>query len=354
MIWPAATMPVPYLVQNAGSPDVTMLQEITAIDAAFATWQAVPCSSLTFTNAGMTDLGVAVDGFNVLQFIESGWIYGAESAAATSLWIVDGQQTADIAFNGQTFTWAIGPPGSGINTNILDLQGVLTHELGHFSGLGHTLRAFDTMYYSWKPWQGQRTISIDDKLGLCSIYPVHGDECPSPACPAEEQCVTHHDGRLCEGSPDPIGAPCNYDRVECDSFCLFTALDLSQGYCSRFCDKNADCPPTHHCDVASAGGMPVKVCFVGAQPPPDAGVGACTTDQQCPTGQHCDVGNGACTFECRAAADCSGGKICDERGFCATGGDGGGCGCRSTGSEPAVFALFGVCLLVLGRRRTTG
>jgi hypothetical protein len=349
MVWPASRMPVPYLIQNAGSLDVTMAQEIAAIDAAFATWQAVPCASLTFMNAGMTDLGVAIDGFNVMLFIETGWTYGSEAAAATSLFIIDGQQTADIAVNGENFTWAIGPPGSGINTGLLDLQGVMTHEIGHFSGLGHTLRAYDTMYYSWKPWQGQRSISIDDKLGLCSIYPVHGDECSPPACPAEETCVTHHDGRLCEGAPDPIGSPCNYDRVECDAFCLFTSLDLSQGYCSKFCTKDADCPATHHCAAAMAGSMPVKVCFVGAQPPPDAGVGPCTADEQCPTGQHCDVVNGACTFQCRAATDCPSGRTCDDRGFCAIGG-GGGCGCRSSGGEPAMLGLLGIWLVVWRRR----
>ncbi|MDB4954841.1 MAG: hypothetical protein JWO36_2410 [Myxococcales bacterium] len=352
MVWPAAKMPVPYLIQNAGSLDITMAQELAAIDAAFATWQAVPCASLTFTNAGMTNLGAAVDGNNVLLFIESGWTFGTEAAAATSLWIIDGQQTADIAFNGQMFTWAIGPPGAGINSNILDVQGVLTHELGHFSGLGHTMRAYDTMYYSWKPWQGQRTLSIDDKLGLCSIYPIHGDECPMPACPAEETCVTHHDGMLCDGAPDPIGSPCNYDRIECDSFCLFTATNLSQGYCSKFCTKDSDCPPTHHCAAASAGGTPVKACFMGAQPPPDAGVAPCTADSSCPTGQHCDVANGACTFECRTSADCSGGTTCDDRGFCATGG-GGGCGCRSSGGEPALFGLLGIWLFgqIMVRRK---
>jgi len=352
MIWPANRMPVPYLIQNAGSDDLTIPEITGAVDAAFATWQAVPCSALTFQNAGMTDLGLAVDGENVMLFIESGWIFGTEAAAATSLFIIDGQQTADIAMNGETFLWAIGPPGS-VGLTTMDLQGVLTHEIGHFSGMGHTERAFDTMYYSWKPWPGQRTLSIDDKLGLCSIYPVAGDECPTPACPTDETCTDHPLGKLCEGTPDPIGTPCNYDRVECDGFCLFTATNLSTGYCSQFCTDNSDCPLTHHCADASAGGMPVKVCFAGAQPLPDAAPDTtCTMDEQCGAGEHCDLAAGACTFECRTAVDCGSNSACDERGFCVDGS--GGCGCRGGGDDPAAIALlFGLGVLLLRRRATS-
>ncbi len=353
MVWPANKMPVPYLIQNAGSEDLPIADVVAAFDAAFATWQAVPTSSLTFTNAGMTDLGQAIDGNNVMLFVESGWTFGSEAAAATSLFIIDGQQTADIAVNGENFPWAVAPAGPAINSNILDLQAVLTHEIGHFSGLGHTQRAFDTMYFSWDPWPGQRTLSIDDKLGLSSIYPVMGDECATDAtCAAGETCTQYPLGKLCEGTPDPVGAPCNYDKVECDSFCLFTALDLSTGYCSKFCETDRDCPLTHHCANASAGSMTVKACFEGAQPPP------CTADS-CPTGQHCDVAAGGCTFECREAADCGSGMACDDTGFCveSTGG-GGGCRAGASGEHGtgmalvlAVLGLFG--LGVLGARRRT-
>jgi MYXO-CTERM domain-containing protein len=354
MVWPASVMPVPYLIQNAGSDDLALPDIIATIDAAFATWEDVACASLTFQNAGMTDLGMAVDGVNILMFVESGWIYGPEAAAATSLFIIDGQQTADVAMNGERFTWVIGPPGAAVNDDTLDFQGVLTHELGHFSGLGHTDRAFDTMYYSWKPWPGQRTISIDDKLGLCSVYPVTGDECPATACADDETCNTHPLGTLCEGTPDPIGAPCNYDRVECDAFCLFTATNLSSGYCSKFCETNADCPLTHHCADASAGQMTVRVCFAGAQPPPDAGMPpvTCTSDDDCLAGEHCDPSTGGCTFDCRVSADCGGGRSCDDRGFCVDG-SGGGCGCRTSdpGFLAPVLAVLGVLPVIRRRRR---
>ncbi|HEY5921411.1 MAG TPA: matrixin family metalloprotease [Kofleriaceae bacterium] len=350
MVWPASRIPVPYLIHTAGSQDLTLPQVTAAFDAAFAIWEAVPCASLGFTNAGTTNLGMAIDGENIMLFIESGWMYGAESAAATSLWIIDGQQTADIAVNGEHFTWANGPPGSGVQTNLLDLQAVMTHEIGHFSGLGHSMRAYDTMYYSWKPWPGQRTLSIDDKLGLCSVYGTAGSECPAPACPTDETCATHPLGMLCTGTPDPVGAACNYDRVECDEFCLFTDPSLGSGYCSKFCTTHQDCPPTHHCDEASAGSMTVKVCFSGPPPAPDAGVGPCSSDESCPQLQHCDVTNGACTFDCRNSEDCGAGSTCDGRGYCvALGSDGGGCGCRGASGATAWFGMLVLGLLL--RRR---
>jgi len=347
MVWPAAELPVRYLIQTAGSADLSLPEVTAAFDAAFATWQAVPTAGLAFQNDGGTTLGLdANDDTNVMLFVESGWQFGPEAAAATSLVIFDGMQTADIAVNGENFTWAIGPASTSINDDVLDLQAVMTHEIGHFSGLGHSNRSFDTMFFSWAPWQGQRSISIDDKLGLTSLYPIAGSECvDASSCAGNETCEMFAQGRLCAGTPDPVGATCNYDRIECDGFCLFTAADLSSGFCSRFCDTNADCPLTHHCDEASANGATVKVCFAGAQPPRPT---PCTDDSSCPGGQFCEVAIGACTFDCRSMEDCGAGATCSPRGACLED-EPGGC-CNTSSSSPA-WLLGLLWLAVISRRR---
>ncbi|MEZ4403690.1 MAG: matrixin family metalloprotease [Kofleriaceae bacterium] len=356
MVWPAARMPVPYLINTRGSDDLTRAEVTAAIHAAFQTWQDVPCASITYQDAGPTDLEVAVDGANAILFIEQGWIYGAEAAGATALTIIDGMQTADVAMNGEQYHWAVGPSGALAAGGTFDLQAVLTHELGHFSGLGHTQRAHDTMYYSWTPWAGQRTPSADDKLGLCTLYRVAGDECAADGtgCAAGAACVTTPAGRLCDTAVDPVGAACNYDRVECDDFCLFTAADLSTGYCSRFCDGDPDCPLTHHCAPASAGTMMVNVCFAGAQPPAVDAAGGCAGDDACPAGQYCST-MAACTLDCRTSADCPRDETCDPRGRCAatTSGDAGGCGCAAgdRGGPVAATALAALVLGGFGRRR---
>lgn len=354
MRWPPQKIPVGYKVHSAGSDDIALDDVELAVAAGFATWQEVPCASLAFEYAGETSLGVAVDQENVILFLESGWLYGEEAAGATSLWIpVEGEQTADIALNGQHFAWAVGP-ASAAGTTTMDLQGVLTHEMGHFSGLGHTQRAYDTMYYSWKPWPGQRTLSVDDKLGLCSLYPVPGDECvTSEDCSAGESCEPYDLGTLCAGQPAPVGTACSYAEVECDAFCLFTATDLSTGYCSRFCESDSDCPSTHRCASASAGGSEVRVCF--ARPPADGGaipddagpspIDAGTLDAggcRCAPGSYCDEASGRCTFDCRDDADCGVDRSCDEDGRCLAEAPPGGCGCASARSTPVegLLALF--------------
>ena len=354
MVWPASRMPVPYLLNNAGSDELSAAAIATTVAATFATWQDVPCASITYAFAGMTDLAVAVDGMNVILFIESGWIYGDEAAGATALSILDGFQTADVAMNGEHFHWAIGPDGALVATDTFDLQGVLTHELGHFSGLSHTLSAHDTMYYSWTPWRNQRTPSLDDKLGLCSIYPMAGDECTATTgCAAGDTCTPTAAGRLCEHPAEPIGAACNYDHVECEAFCLFTAADLSTGYCSRFCETDAECPPTHHCDAASAGSMPVRVCFVGPPPPPIDAASACLVDDDCPGGEHCTSMN-ACNLDCRTATDCGPSARCDPHGRCipADRDDAGGCcGTSRDARGSAIAIVVAICLLSRRRRR---
>lgn len=354
MVWPANRIPVDYELHTAGSADLSFAQVQATVAAAFAAWQDVPCASIAYRLAGTTELPVAVDGHNVVSFIESGWIYGREAAGATSLFIIDGMQTADVAMNGEHYTWALGPSGALAAGGTFDLQAVLTHELGHFSGLGHTMVAHDTMYYSWTPWQGQRTPSADDKRGLCSIYPVAGDECTAAGtgCPAGTTCQPTAQGRLCDTAIEPIGAPCNYDHVECADFCLFTRVDLASGYCSRFCDDDSDCPLTHHCDIASAGSEKVKVCFAGAQPPPPDAMIECSGDDQCAAGSYCDTA-GACTFDCRLDDDCGGAATCDDRGRCQAGqGDAGGC--CSAHPEPAgplTAALVALGLAAVRRRR---
>lgn len=341
MRWEPGQIPVEFRVDPTGSDDLDPAVSRAAIVAAFDTWEAVPCSTLAFADGGDSDLDVAIDGVNVVKFIESGWIYGEEAAGATSLFFLPGETpTADVALNGENFSWADGVPSVGPATQ--DVQGVMTHELGHFSGLGHSTSSVDTMYFSWTPWQGQRILSADDKHGLCELYPKDADECDvDDDCGEGFTCEPYPHGTLCAPIPDPLGAPCDYDRIECARFCLFTAADLSRGYCSRFCDETP-CPPGFECMDASAGEDPVRVCFVGA---------ACAEPNfPCPAGRFCGD-DGICTFECREDIDCAGGGTCDPAdGRCVDAVDDGGCGCASGGGGAGGNLLLILLVAALVRR----
>jgi predicted Zn-dependent protease len=50
------------------------------------------------------------------------------------------------------------------------LGNVITHEMGHFLGLGHSQVAGSTMFYALS--RGQNQIADDDKAGIYSIYPT--------------------------------------------------------------------------------------------------------------------------------------------------------------------------------------
>ncbi|MCP4445779.1 MAG: matrixin family metalloprotease [Myxococcales bacterium] len=352
MLWNPEQVPVAYRIHEVGSDDISLSVAKDAIFAAFATWQDVPCSSLRYSYQGETSLGMAVDDTNVVMWIESEWIYGAEAAGAASLFFAPGETpTVDVAFNGENFSWAIGPISVGID--IQDVQGVLTHELGHFSGLSHTESSIDTMNYSWTPWQSQRSLSADDKLGLCELYPARGDECVAGEnCSDGSPCETYERGTLCSPIADPTGTDCNYDRIDCDGFCLFTTTDLSEGYCSKFCEADNDCPDRFACNEASAGEMPVKVCFRDdTSRRPDAGPmeGSCVDTVDCEQGQHCGS-DGFCLLECREDFDCSdSAHECTSDGRCGPP-QRGGCGC-SSGGAPAGAPWFLLAFFGLWARR---
>lgn len=62
----------------------------------------------------------------------------------------------------------------------VDLESVLTHEIGHFFGLGHSQFGFATMHASAPRGEtDKRTVSSDDIQGLCAVYPVGG---PAAEC----------------------------------------------------------------------------------------------------------------------------------------------------------------------------
>ncbi len=354
MLWNPEQIPVQYRINRIGSDDLQPPASQEAIFAAFQTWQDVACSSLSFSYAGESDLQLAVDDTNVITWIESDWIYGEEAAAATSLFFAPGMPpSADVAFNGSSFRWGIGATSTG--TDIQDVQGVLTHELGHFSGLSHTQSSLDTMYFAWTPWQSQRSLSADDKLGLCELYPQDGDECLAGGCNEGSLCQSYTRGTLCTPQADLIGDDCDYNRVECESFCLFTATDLSTGYCSQFCDTDRDCPDRFACNDASAGSSSVRVCFSDESRRVDAGpISGCSSVSDCESGFFCNA-TGLCDRQCAEDFDCnSAAATCSDDGQCIEKSDTtSGCGCNSAsgaGTSMVLLLVF-LCLGYWRQRR---
>ena len=74
---------------------------------------------------------------------------------------------ADVEINSAQGVITIGDENVDI-----DLQAIVTHEAGHFLGLDHTNDTTATMAPGYVPHTtDQRTLALDDVLGVCASYP---------------------------------------------------------------------------------------------------------------------------------------------------------------------------------------
>lgn len=222
----------------AGQPHATIdhAELAAALDRSLEAWRA-PTSSCTLLEArrapgtaGASD--VAYDGENVVLWRDAAFcadpanagrdVCGAPQAAAvTTLFFIDKPGDPrdgeildiDIAINGIDFTF-------GDGAGDVDLESVLTHELGHYLGLGHvchTDRGSDpppagdgttvpfcyplaelepalkeaTMYNFIEPGETiKRDPQEDEWRGVCSIYSEHPGSCDPDVGPGGCGCTS--------------------------------------------------------------------------------------------------------------------------------------------------------------------
>ncbi len=219
----------------------TIAQVQDVFRTAAATWAAVDCGSgldlsprfsidiLVDTNA-CTRAGHNGRGHNVnsVMFIEGaddwtvtrGW--SPVAFAVTLAWhlettgeIVD----VDMEINESRGSWTICDAGGCVfegrtcdvsgcrmSNGPVDLQNVVTHELGHYLGIGHTTADHHdaTMYASADFGElTMRDLSTDDVAGLCDAYPVGAlaDSCDrTPSGGLSLDCQSHDCGCRVPGS----------------------------------------------------------------------------------------------------------------------------------------------------------
>lgn len=177
--WPATC--ISFDVQKDGSADdgidVDTATEI--IEKSFATWQAADCGdgppSIVVKNLGPVTCGrneynETQPNQNVFFFNDVEWVHDPAALALT--WLKYNTETAeiynaDVEINSfaRTLTVTDAPVVS-------DLQSILTHEIGHFLGLGHSLDRTAVMRRDYSDGSiEQRSLTLDDELGICEIYP---------------------------------------------------------------------------------------------------------------------------------------------------------------------------------------
>jgi MYXO-CTERM domain-containing protein len=176
---------------------------------AFSRWTAVECPTSAGGNARVSvdahDLGpVACDEVHynsdqgnqhVIVFEDNGFDatdgtaagggpVGAETLGLTTMTFdADTGEIydADMQINSQQQL----ATGDSIPLDAYDLDGIVTHEAGHFLGLAHSTLPSTTMYYSASPGStSKRALTDDDMAGICTIYPPDGTRSVDPSVSA--------------------------------------------------------------------------------------------------------------------------------------------------------------------------
>ncbi len=176
-----------------------------------ATWEAVTC--------GGSPLGVHVNvmserstcteplyrdngpNANVIMFVTD-WgarMYDPAAFAVTTVWhrkstgeILD----ADMEINERRGPYGICPAaGCSDAMRTVDLQDVVTHELGHYLGMAHSTDPEATMYFQAAAGETtKRDLAPDDIAGICNIYPAGtpAGECDyTPRGGLDLACTSH-------------------------------------------------------------------------------------------------------------------------------------------------------------------
>lgn len=304
---PVWTTTVPYELHSAGSVDLGGFAATEAeVRRGMDDWTLVACTSLSNSYGGsVSSLPRNGDGVSSIGWLESSWPYDSNAIGVTTPQYWRSITEADMQMNGVNFTWTTDAGrGSRVNT-----YSIVTHEGGHYYGLGHSSDASAIMYYAYGGGIG--TIGSDDQNGICALYPGSGSDCTTTGCPSGYECTSGEcvrmmgDGDTC--SPCDSGASCS------NGICL--GYPDGNGYCGRNCTSSADCGGDTCVAIEGASNQCIRVS--GSAPDCSAASSSgCRTDSDCGSTERCNPisrecvprgAGGAIGAACGGSADCSSG-----------------------------------------------
>jgi hypothetical protein len=245
----------PLQIVTVGQPPdgISTEEWASLVETSVSTWNEVPCSFAELQYAGHRQDGDAVDETDVPIVFDEGQCAPEDLVAWTTFTPCGGYPARAIFLNQQAFEWSVDPQPfqerpEDEGVRIIDVESAVTHELGHVLGLSHPEDRLATMYASYKPDGSMRTLALDDKLGICSLYEADepADECGAEQpCPDPETCVAAGGFTLCEEFRGSVGDPCGLDQLVCDQDCAL--VDEETGYCTVPCETDDGCPNNYAC-----------------------------------------------------------------------------------------------------------
>lgn len=178
-------LPIRYFVTSRDVPGVTAAQLQTTAASSFAAWSGQPDLALSTQFGGFTATEPAdTDTVTVIGFQSHPELERTLGATTFTVDDATGRLIASDIFINTAFQWSVAPNGE---TNRFDVQSILTHEIGHLLGLGHSamgetrvnsgggrtvLGKRAVMFpIAYPPGSIEdRTLEADDVAGITDIY----------------------------------------------------------------------------------------------------------------------------------------------------------------------------------------
>lgn len=325
---------------------------------AFNTWEDAGCAYVDFEFQGRVAAGATPDDTEDALSVTTNWVTsrddpdyqrilggGARAAAVVPLTYAGALLRCDLFANAVDFTWNVS--SNAPSATQMDLQTVLTREIGHCLGLADTDALQDpgtgVMYFELEPGESRRTLTPVDLRHVCEWYPQdgYGSRCSGTGqgtCNATSlRCLTDPSAAtpFCtSGCNVQATNPCAPPFV-----CKSSAVFAGAGFNGACLPPGPDAVtrvgrPCTEATVATCGPSSA-VCFdenEGGALPSGAKQWtggycsqSCSDTKPCPTGSSCvDLGGGSrsCLQNCRpGSGDCRDGYACAS----VTGGEGGVC-----------------------------
>jgi hypothetical protein len=164
---------------------ITAEQTAQVLARAFDNWQGVACASGQSPGLSLRVADAVAGGMDeadaIVTYVDSGWRYPPSYGAITQLTVdleTGAITRALVEINSETHAMAIDAQAPEI-----DLEAVLTHEVGHLIGLDHSRVAGSTMVAETRAFgtADLRSLDADDVAGVCALYPFRAPKPESSA-----------------------------------------------------------------------------------------------------------------------------------------------------------------------------